>query len=66
MGYNSISDLSKLSGKMLIPGYGAFFGTQFGHLSDMIDEYAPQANYDRNSFANDVTWLSEKKYVVIR
>jgi hypothetical protein len=61
-----ITDHSELHGKILISGFGPFYGVQFGLLSKKIDEYAPQANYDRNSFAEDISWLSEKKQILMR
>ena len=61
-----INNPSEQAGKALIPGFGPFYGISFGLLSSQIDELAPQSNYDRNSFANDITWLCENKHILMR
>lgn len=57
---------TKLSGLALIPGYGAYFGITIQAVSNKLDEIAPNISYDRNSFASDITWLSQEGYIVLR
>ena len=60
------ASLDGLSGNILIPGYGPLFGASIELVSETIDEYAPNANYDRNSFCSDMQWLCEQKNVLLR
>jgi len=52
-------------GNVLIPGYGALYGAQLGRISSEIDNFAPNSNYTRNDFAQDITWLTEEKFIIL-
>jgi len=54
------------AGNALIPGYGALYGCQLNMISQRLDEYAPNASYSRNEFADCITWLTEEKLIILR
>ncbi len=54
------------SGNILIPGYSNLYGNQINKISNEIDAYAPNSNYSRSDFANDITWLTENKFILIK
>ncbi len=53
-------------GSILIPGYGPYYGTKIRVLSKKIDYYTKNINYDRMSFCDDIDWLCEQKYVILK
>lgn len=57
---------SKVTGTVLIPGYGACFGVQLSLLSEELDVVAPNLEYSRNDFANDINWLMEERLIIMR
>ena len=56
---------SKSTAKILIPGYGPYYGVSINELSKYISKTVKSLNYSRDEFADDMTWLSEKKYTVL-
>jgi hypothetical protein len=54
------------AGSILIPGYGAYYGKQLNAISNEIGVRATNLIYSRNDFANDITFLSEEKFIVLR
>jgi hypothetical protein len=62
---NSNSTINERSGNVLIPGYGINHGAQLGSISEEIDNFAPNSNYSRNEFAQDITWLTEEKFIIL-
>ena len=54
------------SGNILIPGYANFFGSRICDISDEIDFYAPNVDYSRTDFAEDITWLAENRFIIIK
>lgn len=59
----------QLAGKILLPGYGPFFGISLDQLADSAIERSPvfKDSYASSSrFLSDLRWLSEKGYVLGR
>ena len=56
---------SDCSAKILVPGYGPYYGLSVDDVSNKIDEFAKGFEYSRSEFAEDLTWLAEKKYTVM-
>ena len=63
---HEIEKAEDLSGNILIPGYGSLYGNKINEISTEIDSYALNLDYSRTDFANDITWLAENKFVIIR
>jgi hypothetical protein len=61
-----LSNTGEMTGKVLIPGYGATYGVQLDILSREIDVYAPNSNFSRNDFSEILTWLTTKKFIIMR
>lgn len=59
----------RLAGKILLPGYGAFFGISMDQLADASIKCCPvfKDAYGKSpSFLADLRWLSEKGYILGR
>lgn len=60
---------SRLAGKVLLPGYGAFYGISMDHLAKVSIGCCPifrDSYASSSSFLSDLRWLSEKGYILGR
>ena len=61
--YSAVLRSDQLAGKVLLPGYGPFFGISLNKLADAAIECSTifKSSYaSSSSFLSDVNWLSEK------
>ena len=65
----TVKDASSASGKILIPGYGPFYGMPLDELASQAARVAPRLRTDINNsqlLLGDIRWLCEQKMAMAR
>lgn len=55
-----------IAGFVLVPGFGDMYGAPVVTISAELDNHAPNTEYSRDDFADGLTWLAKKKYVIMK
>lgn len=55
-----------VAGKVLVSGYGPFYGISLADLSGAIPAFSVDSLFSRDVFSSDITWLCEMKFLVLR